>query len=263
VTTPVFRACGSDGPDLGAEAVIDAVVADPSDATVRSAGAGRPRTIGVMVQSADGRAAVEGRSGALGGPEDRAIFRGLRARADALLVGAGTLNAERYSTTLDPSHRASRLTGGLPAEPLLATITRGFSLDEDLPLLHEDLTRAVVYTEVEPPYAVDGSRVEVVRLPDASPTAAMADLGARGVRTVNCEGGPGLLAALVRAGVLDELLITLSPLLVGGEDPLTMLHGDLGPDGPRRLALRGVWRGSDVLFLHYHLDQGSPECPTS
>ena len=84
------------------------------------------------------------------------------------------------------------------------------------------------------------------------------DLGDRGLRQVNCEGGPGLLAALVRAGVLDELLLTVSPLLVGGDDPLTMLHGDLGGDGPHGLELRGTWRGGDVLFLHYHLTHGSP-----
>lgn len=258
-TTPVFRSSASSGAEHDAEALIDAVLADVSDPATRAVGDGRPRTIGVMVQSADGHVTVDGRSGGLGGPEDRAVFRGLRARADALLVGSGTLNGERYSTTLDPPQRAARLAAGQPAEPLLATITRGFSLDEDLPLLHEELTRAVVYTETDPPFAVDAERIDVVRLPEASPVAALADLGRRGVRTVNCEGGPGLLAALVRDGVLDELLITLSPLLVGGEDSLTMLHGDLGPDGPRRLTLRGVWRGSDVLFLHYHLTQGSPE----
>jgi riboflavin biosynthesis pyrimidine reductase len=256
VSTPSFRALGP-GDELGVEALVDAVVADASDPAARDA-AGRPRTIGVMVQSADGHVTVEGRSGGLGGPEDRAVFRARRARADGLLVGAGTLNGERYSTTLDPPHRASRLAQGLPAEPVLATVTRSFALDEDLPLLHEDLTQAVVYTETEPPFDLDGERVDVVRLDEATPAAALRDLASRGLRTVNCEGGPGLLAALVRDDLVDELVITLSPLLVGGEDALTMLRGDLGEDVPRELALRGVWRGGDVLFLHYHLTHGSP-----
>ncbi|CAB4960016.1 unannotated protein [freshwater metagenome] len=256
MSTPAFRSLDP-GAQLGAEDLIDAVVADASDPASRDA-AGRPRTIGVMVQSVDGHVTVDERSGGLGGPEDRAVFRGLRARADGLLVGAGTLNGERYSTTLDEPHRQARRAVGLPAEPLLTTITRSFALDEDLPLLHEDLTRAVVYTETDPPFAVDADRVEVVRLDDASPEAALRDLGDRGLGQVNCEGGPGLLAALVRAGVLDELLLTVSPLLVGGEDPLTMLHGDLGGDGPHGLELRGTWRGGDVLFLHYHLTHGSP-----
>lgn len=263
MSAPAFRSLEGPGPGTGAEALIDAVLADASDPAAREGGAGRPRTIGVMVASVDGNVTVQGRSGGLGGPEDRAVFRGLRARADALLVGPGTLNGERYSTTLDEPQREARRAAGRPAEPLLTTITRGFSLDEDLPLLHAPLTRAVVYTETDPPFAVDPARVDVVRTDDASPAAALADLAGRGVEVVNCEGGPGLLAALVRDGLLDELVLTLSPLLVGGGDPLTMLRGDLGPDAPRRMALRRVWRGGDVLFLHYHLTPGSPACPTS
>lgn len=258
MSEPRFRAFAGDGADLGVEQLIDAVVADASRVAGTGSHGGRPRTIGVMVQSADGHVTVEGRSGGLGGPEDRAVFRGLRARADALLVGAGTLNAERYSTTLDQDHRDLRTAAGLPAEPVLATITRSFSLDQDLPLLREELTRGLIYTETPAPYPVDPERIGVVVLDDATPEAAMADLGERGMRLVNCEGGPGLLAALVAADVLDELLITVSPLLVGGDDAQTMLHGDLGPDVPRRMTLRGVWSGGDVLFLHYHLNPGSP-----
>jgi len=256
VSSPAFRPLDA-GDEHDVEDLIDAVVADASDPAARDAGR-RPRTIGVMVQSVDGHVTVDDRSGGLGGPEDRAVFRALRSRADGLLVGSGTLNGERYSTTLDPPHRATRLAAGLTAEPLLATVTRSFSLDEDLPLLHEELTRAVVYTETEPPFAVDADRVSVVRLDEATPAAALQDLASRGLRTVNCEGGPGLLAALVRDGLLDELLITVSPLLVGGEQPLTMLRGELGAGGPRGLTLRGTWRGGDVLFLHYHLTPGSP-----
>lgn len=263
MSEPAFRSLDGPGPETGAEALIDALWSDASDPAARTARVPRPRTIGVMVASVDGHVTVEGRSGGLGGPEDRAVFRGLRARADALLVGPGTLNGERYSTTLDEPHREARRAAGLPAEPLLATITRGFSVEEDLPLLHEPLTRAVVYTETEPPFAVDPGRIDVVRTASATPAAALADLAGRGVRAVNCEGGPGLLAALVRDGLLDELVVTLSPLLVGGDDALTMLRGDLGPDAPRSMALRGVWRGGDVLFLHYHLTPGSPACPTS
>lgn len=255
MTGPAFRAFGG-GDATSAAAVLDAIVADPAPAV-----AGRPRTIGVMVTSVDGHAAVEGRSGKLGGPEDRAIFRGLRERADALLVGPGTLNRERYSTTLDAHQREARTAQGLPPEPLLATLSRGFTLDEDVPLLHEPLTRALIYTEAEPTYAVEEDHVEVVRLARATGAAALADLRARGVGTVNCEGGPSLLAALVREGVLDELLLTVSPKLAGGDDALTILRGALGDgEGPhlRDLALRGVWRSGDVLFLHYHLVPGEP-----
>lgn len=256
MSAPRFRALQA-GPEHGAEHLIDGIVADASDPAARDA-AGRPRTIGVMVQSIDGHVTVDGSSGPLGGPEDRAIFRGLRARADALLVGTGTLNGERYATVLDPAHRAARLAQGRPAEPVVATISRSFSLDRDVPLLDEELTRAVVYSEREAPYDLDPGKVEVVVLQDAGPGVALADLGARGIEIVNCEGGPGLLAALVAAGVLDELVVTVSPLLVGGTDATTMLHGALGTDEPLPVALRSAWSGGDVLFLHYHLNPGSP-----
>lgn len=254
MSEPLFRNLEVPGEPAAVDALLDAVVADAAPPVP-----GRPRTIGVMVASVDGHAAVKGRSGALGGPEDRAVFRGLRSRADALLVGTGTLNAERYSTTLDPPHRRAREAAGLPPEPLLATLTRSFALDEDVPLLSEPLTHAVVYTETPAPYAVDASHVDVVVLDAATPQAALEDLARRGAARVNCEGGPALLATLVRDGVLDELLVTVSPLLVGGDDALTVLRGELDRGGdPLPMALRGVWRGGDVLFLHYHLKNGSP-----
>ncbi|MGE4428870.1 MAG: dihydrofolate reductase family protein [Solirubrobacteraceae bacterium] len=250
--------------------LLDAVLADPARAAD-----GRPRTIGVMVSSVDGHATVKGRSGGLGSPEDRLVFRGMRERVDALLVGPGTLNRERYSTVLDAHQREARRASGLPEEPPLATITRGFSLDPDLPLLHQDVVDTLIYTEVDPPAGVDGPRVEIVRLGRATPSAALGDLHRRGVRTLACEGGPSLLAALVADGLLDELLLTVSPQLVGGPDPLTILAGlpSVDPSAdpvtaadpgvaatePRALRLRGTWRGGDVLFLHYHLtDRRSP-----
>lgn len=249
------------GSSLSAAQVLDALVADAAAPV-----AGRPRTIGVMVSSVDGRAAVAGRSGPLGGPEDRAIFRGVRERADALLVGPATLNRERYATVLDDDQRARRRAAGRPAEPLLATITRSLALDADVPLLHEPQARVVVYGERDPvaPFA---DPVEVVRLRPADPAAVLADLHGRGIGLVACEGGPTLLAGLVRDRLLDELLVTVAPLLVGGSDPLTILDGPLdagggdpaSPADPVTLQVRGLWQAADVLFLHYHLTDGRPE----
>lgn len=251
MNAPVFRAFGARDGVLDAAAVLDAIVADASPAVAR-----RPRTIGVMVASVDGHAAVDGRSGGLGNPADRAIFRGLRERADALLVGPTTLNRERYSTTLDPDQRERRIARGQSAEPLLATVSRSLAIERDLPLFSEDVLRVVVYTESDERPDWDRERVDLVRLEDATPAAALHDLHGRGVGHVNCEGGPTLLAGLIRDGLLDELLLTVSPLIVG-TDPalgelLPIVHGNVG-DEPRPLSLRGVWRGDDNLFLHYHL----------
>ncbi|WP_320672422.1 dihydrofolate reductase family protein [Patulibacter defluvii] len=250
--------------------LLDAIVADPAPRV-----AGRPRTIGVMVSSADGRATVEGGASGLGGPEDRAVFRGVRERADALLVGPSTLNRERYATVLDEDQRERRRAAGRPPEPLLATISRSFGLDADVPILHEPEARVVVYGEREPPPALAAAPVEVVQLERADPAAALADLDRRGIELLACEGGPTLLAGLIRDGLLDEVLLTVSPLLVGGLDPLTILDGPIGPRSgsagptapsdpvppvaPVTLQVRGLWQAADVLFLHYHLTDGSPQ----
>ncbi len=258
MSAPRFRALGGQDAELPTAAVLDAIVADAAPRAGRALS--RPRTIGVMVASVDGHATVQGRSGGLGGPADRAIFRGLRERADALLVGPTTLNRERYSTTLDPEQRQARIARGASPEPLMATITRSLALDDDLPLLFEEQVETVVYTESDERPAWQGERVDVVRLDAATPAAALADLHARGVEHVDCEGGPTLLAALAGDGLLDELVLTVSPLLVGIGSalggPLPILHGDVGTE-PLRLRLRGVWESDEMLFLHYHLP-GSP-----
>jgi riboflavin biosynthesis pyrimidine reductase len=255
VSAPTFRSFAAPDAAVPASDVLDAIVADAAPAragTDRS----RPRTIGVMVASVDGHATVDGRSGGLGSPADRAIFRGLRERADALLVGPTTLNRERYSTTLDPDQRDARVAAGRSAEPLLTTVSRTLAIERDLPLFDEAVLRVVVYTQSDERPDWDPERVDVVRLDDATPAGALRDLHGRGIGLANCEGGPTLLAGMIREGLLDELLLTVSPLLVG-TDPalgnlLPIVHGSVG-DEPRALDLRGVWRSDGNLFLHYHL----------
>jgi len=251
VSDPTFRSFAAPDVSVPAADVLDAIVADAGPVP-----ADRPRTIGVMVASVDGHATVDGRSGGLGNPADRAIFRGLRERADALLVGPTTLNRERYSTTLDPDQRERRVAAGRNPEPLLATVSRSLAIERDLPLFQEDVLRVAVYTASDEQPDWDPERVDVVRLDPATPATALRDLHDRGIAHVNCEGGPTLLAGLVRDGLLDELLLTVSPLLVGSDPTLgnllPIVHGSVG-DQPRSLELRGVWRSDDMLFLHYHL----------
>jgi riboflavin biosynthesis pyrimidine reductase len=254
VSEPPRYAALVPGEPTGAAAVLDAIVADPAPAVP-----GRPRTIGVMVASIDGHATVAGRSGALGGPEDRAIFRGVRERADALLVGTGTLNRERYATVLDDDQRERRRAAGRTPEPLLATVTRSGSLDADVPVLHEVEARVLVVTEQADAALEQARAVELVQVVDASPATVLGELHRREIGLVACEGGPTLLAALVRDGLLDELLLTVSPLLVGTATTgaPTILDGAIGVD-PLTLRPRGVWRSGDVLFHHLHLSDGSP-----
>lgn len=212
----------------------------------------RPRVVAAMVGSADGRATVEGRAGGLGSAADRSMLRELRTAADALLVGPGTLIAEGYATVLDAHQADRRRERGHDPEPLVATISRRLPESlEAVPLFAEPETRMLVFTESEDAFEGRGAQVEVERFAAGtlSTAAALERLAARGVRVLVAEGGPTLLHALVAAGLVDDLVLTLAPALVAGEGR-SVLHGPvLSP--PVRLELADVLRAEDHLFLHY------------
>ena len=214
----------------------------------------RPRVVASMIASADGRIAVEGRSVGLGHPADRALLRELRTAVDAILVGTGTLRAERYANLLDDDQRAQRAAAGLEPEPIVATISRRLDLPGDIPLLAEPTARVQVYTEADGEVPSQGAWVAVQRFEPGQLTmpAILEHLRTeRGARTILCEGGPRLLREMVAADCVDDLMLTLAPMLVAGDAP-TPLGGAL-VDPPAGLALRDNRRADDHLFLHYTL----------
>jgi riboflavin biosynthesis pyrimidine reductase len=222
----------------------------------RAAGAdpGRPRVVAAMIASADGRAAIDGRSVALGAPADRALLRELRTGVDAILVGTSTLAAERYGNLLDDDQRAHRVAAGMAPEPIVATISRRLDVPAGIPLLAEPTARVQVYTEAEGEVPGGGAWVAAHRFEPGALTmhAVLAHLQAeRGVHSVLCEGGPTLLRHLIAARVVDDLLLTLAPVLAGGDAPAPLEGESLHP--PAQLRLRDVRRAGDHLFLHYAL----------
>jgi riboflavin biosynthesis pyrimidine reductase len=213
----------------------------------------RPRVVADMVATADGRAAVQGRSVALGHPADRALLRELRTAADAILVGSGTLAAERYANLLDDEQRARRIADGRPPHPVVVTLSRALTLPAGVPLLDEPGVPVLVFTVSDAPAPDVGAELEVVRVAPGTPLlrSALAELGARGIRGVLCEGGPTLLRRLIVDGGLDDLLLTVSPLLAAGDAP-AILDGEPLAE-PARLTLREVHRADEHVFLHYGL----------
>jgi riboflavin biosynthesis pyrimidine reductase len=214
--------------------------------------AGRPRVVAAMIASADGRATLGDRSVGLGNAADRALLRELRAAVDALLVGTGTLRAERYANLLDDGQRAARVDAGLDEHPLVATVSRRLEVPVEIGLFAEPAARVRVYTEAEGELAGRGAQVAVHRFAagELSLAAALEDLRIeRGAQAVLCEGGPTLLRALVAGRCLDHLLQTLAPLIAGGDGP-NVLEGD-ALDPPVRLGLHDVHRAGDHLFMHY------------
>ena len=209
----------------------------------------RPRVAAVMIASIDGQATVAGRSGGLGHPVDRALMRGLRASADAVLVGAATVRAERYARLFDAEDVAARIAAGLSERPPLVVATRAGDVPWDVGVFGEPESSVVVATgtAVEVPA---GAAAAVEVLLEADARAVLEHLAqSRAASLVVCEGGPRLLSALVAAGLLDDLILTVAPLVVGGVGPALLTGPALEP--PARLALAAAWRSDNHLFLHY------------
>ena len=211
----------------------------------------RPFFAANMVTSLDGRAAVGGRSKQLGSERDGELLMGLRTKFDALLVGASTLRSERYGTLVrDPDLKGAREEAGLKPDPLAVVLTRSMELPWDCPLFTEGVGKVVVYTGVdrEPPPTT--TEVEVVAVGSDPKVGGLAEwLHGRGIRSVLCEGGPEVLGQLIAADLLDELFLTLHPVITGEADAPRIVEG---PEGSiTAFELVELSREGDELFTRY------------
>lgn len=209
-----------------------------------------------FVASADGAATVEGRSGGLGSAADRELFHVLRGLADVILVGGGTARQEMYKPArpevIDPALRAGR-----PPTPPIALVSASLNLDPHSRLLAgaPEWARTIVLTTASAPadrramlaktatvIEAGEEQVDVGRAIDA-----LAGLGHTRILT---EGGPRLLDQIAAAGRLDELCLTISPLLAGGHEG-RILNGPPLPGGPVPMRLAHVLAEDDYLFCRY------------
>jgi len=176
----------------------------------------------------DGRATIDGVSGPIGSDTDTTMLSRLRTRFDAVMIGAGTMRAERYGRLAkkqETRERRERL--GLPPEPLMVIVSGRLDLPWDAPLFTEG-GRVLVFTasEAEPPEVA--SSLQVVRHEGfVDVVAALRHLRhEQGIRALLCEGGPGLHGELEGGGLVDELFLTTAPKLGGGDAP-RILEGEL------------------------------------
>ncbi len=204
-----------------------------------------------MIASVDGRIAVDGRSKALGGPADRALFHALRAHADAVIAGAGTVRTERYGPIIrDPDVCAEREARGLSAQPLAVIVSRHLDLDPTLPLLADRGSHVVIVTPSagDLPYA----RASVDYIRSATLRGALTELAARyGVHLLLCEGGPSLNASLAAESLIDELFLAVSPMLVGDAPGAGALLSGAAPQQPIALELRMLLEHDSQLYARY------------
>jgi 5-amino-6-(5-phosphoribosylamino)uracil reductase len=200
--------------------------------------------------------------------EDRREMAKLRAWADAVLVGAATLRADDPSLGLfDARLRAARRRAGRAEEPLRCVVTRRGALDSGLRLFTHACDRApIVFAPARAAAALRknlGDRAEVIgpRGLSVTPRAIVAALASRhGVRRLLVEGGGDVHFGFLRADLVDEIHVTLCPVLLGGEDGAPRLADGAGfpPESVLRLELVSVRRGERETFLRYRVAGRTP-----
>lgn len=242
-----FRNLVPGGPD------VDETIVDRLDLAAL-AGATRPYVVLNMIATLDGKATIAWRTAQIGNAADRVMFHRLRAQADAVMAGAGTVRTERYGRLIrDPALRELRAARG-QGDPLAVIVSASLALDTTLPLLADEQSHVVVLTNS--PGELDGvaATVSYVRGEPGEPLA-LAPLLERlraehGVRTIVCEGGPTLNATLLRDGLADELFLTTAPKLAGGGAALTIVAGHELP-APVETSLRWLLETEGHLFARY------------
>jgi riboflavin biosynthesis pyrimidine reductase len=238
-------------PDPVDDVDIDATIA----ADVRRAPPDRPWLLVNMITSLDGAITIDGRSGGLGGPADKAAFAALRAVADVVLAGAGTVRAESYGPVRPTaSQRADRVARGQAEVPPLAVVTRSMELDLSTRLFTDGEVRPIVVTCASaPPERVAAARevADVVVTGDKTVDlpAALVALAERGAGVITCEGGPSLNGDLVADDLVDEWAHTLSPLLTAGQAARAAVGPT--PPAPRAMTLDRLLEGDGLLLSRW------------
>lgn len=209
-----------------------------------------------FVSSLDGAvAAGDGYSAGLSGVADKRVFRVLRMMCDCLLVGAGTLRHEGYGpVSLDAERRRWRLANGLAEFPTLVVVSRSLDLSPAQTAFTQAPVRPLVLTAASAPADRRAALQPVADVitcgdTDVDLITAVALLRGQGMTHILCEGGPHVLAALTAASLVDELCLTLTPLLVG-PGPGRITAGPSAP-APVSLPLRQALVADGVLLLRY------------
>jgi riboflavin biosynthesis pyrimidine reductase len=178
-----------------------------------------------FISSLDGAATADGRSGALGGAGDRAVFRLMRELADVVVVGAGTVRVETYSgAQLGVAERQRRCSRGQHEVPPIAIVTRSADLDHGLPVFTQTEVPPLLLTTREAAADARARYAGLAEVYDCSAAdtgdvdlgAALRTLAGLGLIRVLAEGGPSLLGTFIADGLLDELCLTIAPTVVGG-----------------------------------------------
>jgi riboflavin-specific deaminase-like protein len=210
----------------------------------------RPRVAMNFVATVDGRATIEGRSGPIGSATDTKMLARLRTRFDAVMIGAGTMRAERYGRVVpNREQRQGREQLGLSPDPLMVIVSGRLDLPWDAPLFTAGGGTVLVFTaaEAEPPETA--TSLTVVRHEgQVDLAAALSHLRSEhGIRALICEGGPRLHSQLQAADLVDEVFLTTAPKLTGAGP--SIVEGEL--PAVAELELAWLLEADGELFARY------------
>lgn len=214
-----------------------------------------------IICTVDGRSSLEGKASGLGSTADRVVMRTLRSKADAVMVGGGTLRAEKLSLGLDPEDPRSRPLG------VILTNTGGVPLADNLVLDRRQSVLVLLAESADEGLARSlGDHAAIRRVPTSAGTIDLAEAlrilkADFNVERLLVEGGPTINHALISQGLADELFLTLSPMLLGtpsssdAPDVPVIVPGLLGGTltGTRKLRLLSAEHAGDEVFLRYAL----------
>ena len=224
----------------------------------------RPYVLANMVMSADGKSVIEGTERGIGSATDQRLMRELRANADVVLNGAGTLRASGTSSRLgDAALEAARVARGKPPTPVAAVLSASGALPLERAFFTARDFPAIVYLSERAPRerraAIEAAGRPVAVLPAGDEVAAMLRHMRRelGAETLLVEGGPTVYAALYALDAIDEAFVTLGPVVVGGAATLTAVAGGRAftrAEAPR-LALVSAHANpeTDEVYLRYRV----------
>ncbi|MFJ4915722.1 pyrimidine reductase family protein [Streptomyces sp. NPDC088726] len=210
-----------------------------------------------MVSTLDGAAQHDGRSQPISCASDMRIFGTLRGLADVVIAGAETVRLEGYRPArAREAFAARRKAAGQGPAPAVAVVSGSLDLDFSLPLFVSPLVPTLVLTGADaPPDRIAAAReagAEVVVAGEGArvdPTRAVRELARLGHRRLLTEGGPRLLGQFVAAGALDEMCLTLAPMLTAGD--AQRIAGGPSVAVPERFALASVLEEAGFLFSRY------------
>lgn len=217
-----------------------------------------PWTRVTMLRALDGGVAgPDGRSRSISSDIDREVLGEVRRLSDAVVVGATTVRQEPYGPLkADPGAAEERKRLGLSEAPVMVIVSGSLDLPWSEDMFGDSFhTPIVATTEAAPEEAMNEARkhAELLVLPGEELRAAdlVAALHERGLRRLICEGGPGLLAAFAADDVIDEVDLTVAPMMpttVIGSEP-----GDLGT--VPGFSLAGLMLHDSFLFARYLRDR--------